>query len=92
MHYLYILLCKDDTLYTGVTNNLKRRFLQHKNKRGGRYTSIHGAVKILYKEGYLIRKGALKREKQIKSWRREKKIRLTKTAYNMKNETLKYIP
>ncbi len=84
MHYLYILLCKDNTLYTGVTNNLKRRFLQHKNKKGARYTSIHGAVKVLYKKGYQTRKGALKREKQIKGWRREKKIRLTKTTYKWK--------
>lgn len=86
MYCLYILLCKDNSLYAGVTNNIERRLLEHKNKRGGHYTSSHGAVKIVYKEEYLRRKEALKREKQIKGWRREKKLKLVKTSYNSTND------
>lgn len=82
MCYLYILLCKDKKLYTGVTNNIERRLLEHKNKRGGRYTRAHGAVKIVYKEKYPTRTKALRREKEIKSWRREKKLKLIKMSYN----------
>jgi len=78
MYYLYILLCKDNSTYTGVTNNIERRFLEHKNKKGGHYTSSHGAVKIIYKEEYPTQKEALKRERQIKGWRREKKENLIK--------------
>ncbi len=76
MYYLYILLCKDNSIYTGVTNNIERRFLEHKNKKGGHYTSSRNAVKIIYKEEYPTQKEALKRERQIKGWRREKKLAL----------------
>ena len=78
MYYLYILLCKDNSIYTGVTNNIERRFLEHKNKKGGHYTSSHQAVKIIYKEEYLTQKEAFKRERQIKVWRKEKKLNLIK--------------
>ena len=78
MYYVYILLCEDNTLYTGMTNNIQRRFLEHKNKRGGHYTSSHGAVKIVYKEKYSTLKEAFKREKEIKSWWRNKKLKLIK--------------
>jgi len=78
MYYLYILLCKDGSIYTGVTNNIKRRFSEHKNKKGGHYTSSHQAIKIIYKEEYSTQKEALKRERQIKGWRREKKLALIK--------------
>jgi len=78
MYYLYILLCKDKSVYTGVTNNIERRFSEHKNKKGGHYTGSHGAIKILYKEEYSTLKEVLKREKQIKGWRREKKLALIK--------------
>jgi putative endonuclease len=78
MYYLYFLLCDDNSIYTGVTNNIERRFLEHKNKRGGHYTSSHNAVKIIYKEAYPTQKEALKRERQIKGWRREKKLTLIK--------------
>jgi putative endonuclease len=76
MYYLYLLLCDDNSIYTGVTNNIERRFSEHKNKRGGHYTSSHNAVKIIYKEEYQTQKEVLARERQIKTWRREKKLNL----------------
>ncbi|MEK7090095.1 MAG: GIY-YIG nuclease family protein [Patescibacteria group bacterium] len=77
MWFVYILECKDGSLYTGITDNPERRFDEHKNKRGGKYTKSKGGVKrMLYKEEHATRSLALKRESQIKSWRREKKLNL----------------
>ena len=76
MWFVYILKCKDGSLYTGITNNLERRFLEHKDHKGGHYTSSHGVVERLYSEKFETRSEALKRESQIKGWRREKKLKL----------------
>ena len=76
MWFVYILKCKDSSLYTGMTSNLERRFLEHKNKKGGHYTSSHPVVDKLYSEKFTTRSEALKRERQIKGWSREKKLNL----------------
>jgi len=76
MYFVYIIKCVDKSLYTGITTNVERRFLEHKNKVGGRYTSSHKVEKILYTEKCQTRSKALKREAQIKSWSREKKLKL----------------
>lgn len=76
MYLVYILECGDGSLYTGITNNLERRFIEHTNKKGGHYTSSKKIIKIVYTENHLNRSLALKREAEIKSWRREKKIQL----------------
>lgn len=71
-----MLLCTDRSLYTGVSNNVKKRFLDHKNGKGGHYTRSHKPVKLVYQENCGTKSEALKRENQIKSWTREKKIRI----------------
>ncbi len=76
MWYVYILLCKDGSLYTGITNNLQKRFLDHKNGNGGAYTRSHKPLKFVYQESFLTKSEALKREFEIKSWSREKKIKV----------------
>ena len=76
MYYVYILECKDGSLYTGTTNDLKRRFREHKNKIGGHYTASHGAKQIVYKEKFKTKGLALRREAEIKRYRRNKKIKL----------------
>lgn len=76
MYSVYIIECHDKSLYTGVTNDLERRFNQHKNKQGGHYTSSKRVVKIIYTEKYPNRSAALKREFQIKGWTRKKKLNL----------------
>ena len=76
MYYVYIIECEDKSLYTGITNNLERRFAEHKSGRGGHYTSAKEVIKILYTEEHSNRSSALKREFEIKSWRREKKLEL----------------
>lgn len=72
--FVYILLCEDNSLYTGSTNNLEKRFLDHQNGRGGRYTRSHKPVKLIYTEELATKSEALKREIEIKSWSRRSKI------------------
>lgn len=76
MWFVYILLCKDNSLYTGITNNLEKRFEDHKNGKGGRYTRSHLPVKFVYQEKLFTHSEALKREAEIKSWNRVKKLEL----------------
>ncbi len=78
MYFVYIIECKDKSLYTGITNDLKRRFEQHRNKKGGNYTSSHQVKKIVHTEQFATKSGALKREAEIKSWRRGEKLALIK--------------
>lgn len=78
MYFVYLLLCKDNSIYTGITTNVSRRFLEHKNKAGGHYTAAHKAKKIIYAENLPSRSQALKREAEIKRWRRSKKLDLVK--------------
>lgn len=76
MWIIYIILCSDNSLYTGITNNLKKRFADHQAGKGARYTRSHKPVRIIYSEEVLSRAEALKREQEIKKYRREQKIRL----------------
>ncbi|MFA6170198.1 MAG: GIY-YIG nuclease family protein [Candidatus Margulisiibacteriota bacterium] len=78
MYYLYIVECQNKAFYTGITNNLKRRVLQHQSGEGGHYTSCNPAVKLRYFEEYNSRAEAAKRERQIKGWSRIKKLALIK--------------
>ena len=78
MYFVYILLCEDDSLYTGYSNNPQKRFLDHKNGKGGRYTRLHKPVKIVYLEQLPNKSMALKRELQIKGWSHNKKIKILK--------------
>jgi len=75
MWYIYILLCEDGSLYTGYSNNLEKRFSDHKNGKGGHYTRSHKPTKLIYSEQLSTQSEALKREMEIKSWNREKKIK-----------------
>jgi len=76
--FTYIILCRDGSFYTGTTPNIERRFKEHKEGRGGRYTLIHKPLKIVFLEIFNNKKLALKRERQLKGWSRKKKINLIK--------------
>ncbi len=77
IHYwVYIIQCQDKSLYTGIAVDLKRRFKEHQNGKGGRYTLSHPVKKIVYSEKVETRGRALKRESRIKSWSRKKKLEL----------------
>lgn len=71
-HYVYIIKCDNDTLYTGHTNNLSRRMKEHKAGRGARYTKAHG-FKVYTFLQCGDRGDAMKIERKIKSWSHDKK-------------------
>ena len=76
-HYVYILKCKDKTLYTGYTNNLAKRVLAHnKLKSGARYTKARRPVKLVYFEKYRTKSKSLKREIIVKKMKRSEKLKL----------------
>lgn len=76
MWFVYVLLCSDNSLYTGSTNDIKKRFLTHQNGKGGKYTRSHKPLKIIHQEKFASKSEALKREIEIKSWDRNKKIQI----------------
>ena len=78
MWHVYTIKCKDESFYTGVTSDLKRRFTEHKEGRGGRYTSLHKPEKVIFLESFSTESEALKREKQLKGWSHRKKDNLVK--------------
>jgi putative endonuclease len=78
MYVVYILKCKDGSLYTGITTDLARRLSEHKSGTASHYTSAKGAVKMVYSEKKRNRSSASKRESEIKKWSRETKLRLIK--------------
>jgi putative endonuclease len=73
MYYIYIILCSDGSFYTGSTNNIEKRFRDHLLGKGARYTRSHKPVKIIYREKFSTKSGALKREAEIKKLSRVKK-------------------
>lgn len=77
-YYVYILTNKSNTLYIGVTNNLKRRYREHKYKTHDGFTSAYNINKLIYFEEYGSINDAITREKQLKNWHRQWKINLIK--------------
>jgi len=76
-YYIYILRCSDDTLYTGITTDIKRRVSEHNDsKKGAKYTKMRRPVKLVYSEEAKDRSSALKREHEIKKMSRLKKLEL----------------
>ncbi|MDQ3076826.1 MAG: GIY-YIG nuclease family protein [bacterium] len=76
-YFVYILECKDKTLYSGITTNLDRRLIEHNStSKGAKYTKVRRPVVLKYSEEYKTRSEALKREYVIKQLKREEKMRL----------------
>ncbi len=76
MWKVYILECRNGTLYTGLTDNWERRFHELVSGKGGHYTSCNKPDKVLYFESFNDRLTAEERERQIKRWSRAKKLAL----------------
>ncbi len=76
MYYVYILRCKDKTLYTGSTNDIEKRLETHNAGKGAKYTRGRLPVKLLYKESFETKGEALKREIAIKLLPRAQKLSL----------------
>ena len=74
--YVYILRCKDDTLYCGITPDMKRRLKQHRSGKGAKYTRGRGPLELVYCEALPSHSDALKREIAIKRLTRAQKLDL----------------
>ena len=86
-YFVYILSSSRGTLYTGVTNDLYSRILTHKNKGLPGFTSKYDVKRLIYFEIFRDIDRAILREKEIKGWRRKKKLALIRTL-NPKFEDL----
>jgi putative endonuclease len=75
-YYVYILASRSRTLYTGVTNNIRRRVAEHLQGEVPGFTRKYRIHRLVHFEPYRNIRDAITREKQIKSWRREKKVGL----------------
>ena len=75
-YWVYVVGSISGTLYIGVTGNLELRVRQHKEHLSRGFTAKYDVDRLLYYEKYREVKSAIKREKQLKGWRREKKIAL----------------
>lgn len=85
--FVYILECKDKTLYTGVTTDLDRRLKEHNGERGGankgaKYTRVRRPVTMVYSESSDDRSTACKREAQIKNLSKKQKLLLIQSNHS----------
>jgi putative endonuclease len=76
--YIYLLRCKDRSLYCGSTNNLANRLNLHNAGLGSAYVRSRGGGEIVYSEKFRTRGKALRREAEIKKWPKAKKEQLVK--------------
>ena len=79
MWYLYILRCGDDTLYTGITNDISARLKAHASGKGAKYTRGRGPLELVYQEQQESYSAALKREPQVKQLTRAQKLHMIDT-------------
>ncbi|TXR54584.1 GIY-YIG nuclease family protein [Reinekea thalattae] len=93
MWFVYLVRCSDQSLYTGITNNIERRLKQHNGllAGGARYTAARRPVTLVYQEQAADRSQASKREYQLRKLSRDKKIQLiedhAKGVHHGKTET-----
>ena len=73
-HFIYVALCKDNTLYTGYTTNVEKRITVHNNGTGAKYTKTRRPITLLYAKEYATKSEALKAEYAFKQQTRIQKI------------------
>lgn len=76
--YVYVLRCKDNSLYTGWTNDLRHRLEMHRSGKGAKYTRGRGPLVLVYVELLADKSEALKREAAIKAMTKQEKLLLIK--------------
>lgn len=79
MWHLYILRCKDGSLYTGITTDVEKRLEAHRSGKGAKYTRGRDPLELVYREECGDHSNALRRELEIKAMTREEKLKLIKT-------------
>jgi len=75
-YYVYIMSSYRGTLYTGVTNDLERRVAEHRDKNAKGFVARHNITRLVYFDETSDIKSAIMREKEIKGWRRNKRVKL----------------
>ena len=80
--YVYIILCSDNSLYTGITTDLQRRFAQHAAGRGAKFFRGRQPLQVVYHESGHTRGSASARETQIKGLARREKLLLISSKTN----------
>ncbi|RXT14929.1 GIY-YIG nuclease family protein [Ammoniphilus sp. CFH 90114] len=80
MYYVYMLRCKDSSLYTGITNDIEKRVKKHNSGKASRYTRARLPVKMVYLEQCENKSAALRREIEIKRYTKSEKERLLGVA------------
>ena len=78
--FVYMLRCKDDTLYTGITTELERRLAEHNSGKGAKYTKARRPVELIWAERRDDRSEASKREARLKSLSRSRKLETIRSA------------
>ncbi len=76
MYFLYIIKCSDGSLYTGITTDVMRRFAEHKEGKGARYTRSRKVMAVVHIEKYKDRSSATKREAEVKKLTKIQKLNL----------------
>jgi putative endonuclease len=79
-YHVYVLLCQDETFYTGYAKNLNARLNMHEQGKGARYTKAHRPKELVYTEKFATRKEAMRREKEIKKLGHEEKKKLCQSV------------
>jgi putative endonuclease len=82
--YVYLLLCRDNSVYCGITNNMKKRLKAHNEGKGAKYTRGRGPLQLIYSEKAESKSAALRREAQIKKMPRVEKLSLNGGLYDPK--------
>ncbi|MBO4948773.1 MAG: GIY-YIG nuclease family protein [Peptococcaceae bacterium] len=75
-YFTYMVLCSDNTLYTGYTDNLKRRMEAHNSGKGAKYTKARLPVELVYWEKHATKQKAMQKEYAIKQLTRAQKLKL----------------
>lgn len=83
MNYTYIVRCKDNTLYTGWTNDLEKRMHAHNEGKGAKYTKSRKPVTLVYYEAFQTKEEAMSREYHIKRLSRKEKEKLISAKENL---------
>jgi putative endonuclease len=79
-YYVYILASRSRVLYTGITNDLQRRMYEHTQGRIPGFTARYAVTRLVYFESTPDVRAAIAREKAIKSWTRERRLRLIESV------------
>jgi len=89
--FFYMVRCKDDSIYSGITVDVAERLKKHNNGTGAKYTALHRPVVLIYWEKFTTLSDAMKRENEIKRWPKAKKEQLAYRCFDMDGKVQQYI-